>query len=140
MNLVLLLSVFGAGMLASVNPCGFAMLPAYISYFLNLDGESRRSPAKPAKSQASENPQAVAIQSAPSLFGALLIGGTTAAGFLALFVTFGTIISLGANRLVSSIPWAGLVIGILLFFLGLWVLPTLPRQLASSWLIRWEWE
>ena len=31
---------FGAGMLAVVNPCGFAMLPAYLSYFLGLDDPS----------------------------------------------------------------------------------------------------
>ena len=27
------------GMVATVNPCGFAMLPAYLSYFLGLEGE-----------------------------------------------------------------------------------------------------
>ena len=30
---------FSAGMVATVNPCGFAMLPAYLSYFLGLEGE-----------------------------------------------------------------------------------------------------
>ena len=28
---------FAAGMLATVNPCGFAMLPAYLSYFVGLE-------------------------------------------------------------------------------------------------------
>ena len=28
---------FTTGMLATVNPCGFAMLPAYLSYFLGID-------------------------------------------------------------------------------------------------------
>lgn len=28
---------FTAGMVATVNPCGFAMLPAYLSYFLGLE-------------------------------------------------------------------------------------------------------
>ena len=25
---------FGAGLVATLNPCGFAMLPAYLSYFM----------------------------------------------------------------------------------------------------------
>ena len=29
---------FTAGMVATVNPCGFAMLPAYLSYFLGIEG------------------------------------------------------------------------------------------------------
>ena len=29
---------FGAGMVATVNPCGFAMLPAYLSYFMGDTG------------------------------------------------------------------------------------------------------
>ena len=42
---------FGAGMLATVNPCGFAMLPAYLGYFLGLeDARTRtRRPASPAR-------------------------------------------------------------------------------------------
>ena len=32
-----LATAFGAGMLATVNPCGFAMLPAYLSSFLGLE-------------------------------------------------------------------------------------------------------
>ena len=35
---------FGVGMVATFNPCGFAMLPAYLSYFLGLeDASTRRS-------------------------------------------------------------------------------------------------
>jgi len=31
---------FGSGMLATVNPCGFALLPAYISLYLGDTGAS----------------------------------------------------------------------------------------------------
>ncbi|HSJ36530.1 MAG TPA: hypothetical protein VLB85_15900, partial [Acidimicrobiia bacterium] len=31
---VLLTTAFAAGMISTVNPCGFAMLPAYLGYFL----------------------------------------------------------------------------------------------------------
>ena len=32
---------FASGMVATVNPCGFAMLPAYLGYFLGLEGQDR---------------------------------------------------------------------------------------------------
>ena len=34
---------FTTGMLATVNPCGFAMLPAYLSYFLGIERPTSRS-------------------------------------------------------------------------------------------------
>ncbi len=33
---------FSAGMTAFFNPCGFAMLPAYVSYYLGQEGEAGR--------------------------------------------------------------------------------------------------
>ena len=41
---------FTAGMIATVNPCGFAMLPAYLGYFLGL--EARRGRGQSARSRA----------------------------------------------------------------------------------------
>ena len=32
------------GMAATVNPCGFAMLPAYLSFFLGLEGDDAEAP------------------------------------------------------------------------------------------------
>src|SRR3546814_21089418 len=32
---------FASGMLAPVNPCGFAMLPAYLGFFLGQEGGDR---------------------------------------------------------------------------------------------------
>ena len=31
---------FAAGMVATFNPCGFAMLPAYLAYFVGMEDES----------------------------------------------------------------------------------------------------
>ena len=36
-----LVLALAAGMLATVNPCGFAMLPAYLAWFLGLDAPRR---------------------------------------------------------------------------------------------------
>ena len=45
---------FTTGMLATVNPCGFAMLPAYLSYFLGI--ETRRRPPRRRRRRASAAP------------------------------------------------------------------------------------
>lgn len=124
MGIGIFLSSFGAGMLATVNPCGFAMLPAYISYFLNADGSS------PDSSTAT----AVLSQRRGLVLRALQVGGIMTTGFLVLFVSAGTLISLGASFIVTMIPWAGLAIGVLLVFMGVWVLTghhlPIPRLLS----------
>lgn len=34
---------FAAGLVAAINPCGFALLPAYLSYYLGFAGTENRS-------------------------------------------------------------------------------------------------
>ena len=64
---------FGAGMVATVNPCGFAMLPAYLSYFMGIQEEGRSRAAV--------------------LRSALMVGGVVSLGFLVVFGIAGVIIS-----------------------------------------------
>jgi cytochrome c biogenesis protein CcdA len=96
---------FGAGMVAAVNPCGFAMLPAYLSLYLGAREEdfARRSPLA-------------------RTLRALLVGGSVSLGFVLLFGIAGAGISAGGNALLKAMPWVGLLIGGLLVLLGMWVL------------------
>ena len=112
---------FGAGVVAAFNPCGFAMLPAYVGLYLGSDEETRR--------------RAGLIRSFGS---AVLIGVSVTAGFVVLFGIAGTIIGLGARSLVADIlPWLGLSIGVLLTLAGAWLLSggelysALAQQLAN---------
>ncbi|RMF32006.1 MAG: cytochrome c biogenesis protein CcdA [Chloroflexi bacterium] len=120
MDYALIIYAFSAGMVATVNPCGFAMLPAYVSYYL-ATGEKGASPASAGR----------------RLGRALLVGGTLVAGFLVLFALAGALISLGAYVLVRAMPWIGLFVGATLILLGGWLLlgrhlalPALPRPQA----------
>ena len=90
---------FVAGTVATVNPCGFALLPAYLARRVGTEDGARR------------NGDAVGR--------ALLVGGVTTAGFMLVFGTIGTAISLGARELIHALPWAGLTIGVLLVLAGL---------------------
>ena len=96
---------FAAGMVATVNPCGFAMLPAYLGLFLG--------------SNQKDEERAHAVR---HLLRALLVGATVTAGFVLLFGVAGIVIGVGARSVVDIIPWLGLSIGILLAIAGSWLL------------------
>lgn len=98
---------FAAGMVASVNPCGFFMLPAYLSYQLGTTDEGfyALSPLKRGGM-------------------ALGVGLTATSGFLAIMAFVGSIIAAGGQRLVHAFPYAGVTIGGILTMLGVWLLLT----------------
>ena len=96
---------FGAGVAAAFNPCGFAMLPAYMGLYLGVGANEERA------------------SFISQLGRALLVGISVTAGFVLLFAVAGSIIGLGARSVVGSIlPWLGLGIGILLVLAGAWLL------------------
>ena len=102
LNVELLVYAFSAGMVATVNPCGIAMLPAYISYYLATDDTGARSEIQ-------------------RLARALLVGLLVAAGFVVLFALAGAVFAFAASMLVRTMPWLGFLVGIGLFLLGLWL-------------------
>jgi cytochrome c-type biogenesis protein len=96
---------FGAGIVAAVNPCGFAMLPAYLSLYVGSqeEGFEKRS----------------AIGRA---FRAVLIGGVVSSGFVLLFGLAGVVVAAGGSAILGSMPWVGAVIGVGLIVMGFWML------------------
>ncbi len=103
----------GAGMLAALNPCGFALLPAYVSLLL-------------AREQAPS--RAVAIGRA------LVLTVAMTTGFAGVFLAFGLAVAPAAAQVQRHLPWVTVALGVLLAGLGLWlaagrglVLPALRR-------------
>src|ERR687897_2979182 len=86
-------------MVATVNPCGFAMLPAYLAYFLGVDD---RDAAVPRATVAT----------------ALRVAAAVAAGFLAVFALAGLAVELTSLPVYENVPWISIVIGAALFVLG----------------------
>lgn len=103
-NLIPLGFAFGAGMVAAVNPCGFAMLPAYLGLYVGTDDAASNSSVGERLGQAS------------------LVGGVMTAGFILLFGVVGLAITAGAQPLVKFFPWIGLSIGVLLALAGAWMI------------------
>ncbi|MPZ92588.1 MAG: cytochrome c biogenesis protein CcdA [Actinobacteria bacterium] len=84
-----------AGALASVNPCGFPLLPAFLSFYVGAEEDDLpRAPARVAQG--------------------LLVGLLVSAGFLVVFAVVGVPIAYGVTQLTSAIPWAGLAIGVVM--------------------------
>lgn len=85
-----------AGMAATVNPCGFAMLPAYLAMFL---GEE-------------DQPGSAGVGRA------FAVSATLTAGFVAVFGLFGLAIAPLAVSIERYLPWATIVIGVVLVAMG----------------------
>ena len=87
---------FAFGMVATVNPCGFAMLPAYVSSFLTVSDE----------------------QVGSRLRRALRVSALVTAGFVVVFGAAGVLISAGVRAIVEWVPWLAVVVGGALVIVG----------------------
>jgi cytochrome c biogenesis protein CcdA len=98
-----------AGMAATVNPCGFALLPAYLSAFVGLDDSRSRSSA---------------------VGRGLEVSAVLTAGFVLVFGALGIVITRFVQGIQEYLPWATIVIGVGLVGLGIFLLS--GRQLVVN--------
>ena len=93
---------YAVGAASAVNPCGFAMLPAYLGLYVgggNQD-DDRRNPVR-------------------LVSRAVMVGLSVSLGFVALFGAVGLILGLGSQAVVvAALPYVGLAIGVLLVGAG----------------------
>jgi cytochrome c-type biogenesis protein len=82
---------FVAGMVASVNPCGFVLLPAYLGYYLGDDQGARGGRRRTGRACA--------------------VSATVTASFALLFGLAGILAGLAASAVTSSLPWIGTAVG-----------------------------
>lgn len=91
---------FAAGLVAALNPCGFAMLPAYLALVVRGEDVGRRA----------------AVGRAVTATAAM------AAGFLTVFGGFGLLTLSAAATVQRYLPYVTALIGIILVALGIWLL------------------
>lgn len=104
---------FGAGMLAAVNPCGFAMLPAYLSYFCGLEGSLDED------GESGGDVTEAGLRAVPR---ALSVTAVMTAGFIAVFGLVGLAVTQLSSSILDHAMWATIVIGIGLVGLGITLL------------------
>lgn len=96
MDARLLLLALSAGLLAALNPCGFALLPAYLGLLVRDD------PGRHVR----------------ALTRALTAAAGMTLGFVAVFGGFGLLVVPLALSVERFLPWVTLVVGLLLVALG----------------------
>ena len=98
-NYALASLAFSAGLISFVNPCGFALLPVYITYYFRNEGMEKSTLWK-------------------RLFVSLIFGLMVSLGFAAAFSLIGIIVSYIGRGLLKYVGWFDLGIGILLVIIG----------------------
>lgn len=90
----------GAGMLAALNPCGFALLPAYLTLLVTGDQPTRLA----------------------AVGRALRMTVAMTAGFTAVFAVFGLVIAPVASSAQRYLPWFSMLVGLTIAAAGIWVM------------------
>ena len=96
---------FAAGMVATVNPCGFAMLPAYVTIHL-IDNDQNHTYSRKRVRFANQITKAIYVAFFMSL------------GIILLFGVVGLSISVGARSIALAFPWLGLITGLIICAVG----------------------
>jgi cytochrome c biogenesis protein CcdA len=111
---------FGAGMATTVSPCGIAMLPAYVSFYLGVE---------------EGNP--LTGSSLRRVTRALTMSGAVTLSFVVFFGAMGALLTTSGQFLIAFIPWITVLIGVTLVLLGIFLLTgahiytSLPARLAA---------
>jgi cytochrome c-type biogenesis protein len=99
MNGPIMLAIVAGG-LSTINPCGFAMLPAFLGMYAGAREE--QLPSGPTR-----------------LAQGVATGLLVAAGFLAVFAAVALPIIYGATQIVRAVPFAGIALGFAMILFGI---------------------
>ena len=101
---------FVAGMVAAVNPCGFVMLPAYLTIYLRDESDIEADESASWLGTAKRGWKAVYVSLAMGL------------GFVALFGAAGVLVTTSQELVRDALPWIGFVLGIVMALIGAYIL------------------
>ena len=87
------------GVITAFNPCGFAMLPAYVSYFVGRNADAKLSLPR-------------------RLSNAVITGLLVTAGFMTVFGSIGILATSFLSQINSVVPYISMVVGVILAILG----------------------
>lgn len=116
MNQPLLGLAFAAGLVAALNPCGFALLPAYLLLVVRGERSSR--------------PVAALGRAVAATLGMVL-------GFVVVFGAFGLLTISAGSTVQRYLPYVTVAIGLVLICLGGWLLAGRELAVPKSFGPRW---
>lgn len=115
MNLGMVPLSFAAGIATFFNPCGFALLPAYVSHYIGKEG-------------------GLDMPWSERAWRGLSLGLVTSAGFFTVFSLVGLVLSFFGSRIMRYAPWIAALMGLGLVILG--ILMLFGRSFSLGWLER----
>jgi cytochrome c-type biogenesis protein len=95
-----------AGIIAAFNPCGFAMLPAYMSYYVGTTTNTTALEGTPEPTFARR------------LLKASQVGGTVALGFVTVFGVLGVLFSSLLSSIIDYVSYISMAVGVVLVAVG----------------------
>ncbi len=95
---------FAAGMITAFNPCGFALLPTYLTLFLGTNQRAGRRGGIASR-----------------LRRAVGVSATVTSSFVLLFGVVGLLLGVLTSAILRYLPWAGLAVGALMVLVGGWM-------------------
>ncbi|HWL44382.1 MAG TPA: cytochrome c biogenesis protein CcdA [Ilumatobacter sp.] len=95
------------GMVATLNPCGFALLPAYLAAFVGLDDAAG---------------ERTWLARWGTVGRALTVAAALTAGFVTVFGVFGAVISKLIDDTTRVLPWVTIAVGLMMIVLGAYLL------------------
>ena len=98
-NYALVSLAFSAGLISFLNPCGFALLPVYITYYFKNEGLEKASLFR-------------------RTFAGLAFGLMVSLGFAAVFSSIGIVVAYIGTSILKYAGWFDLFIGFLLIAIG----------------------
>ena len=103
---------YSLGLVAAFNPCGCALLPAYLSYFLGLE----------TAGSASDDVSSTMLMRV--VLRGIVVGLTLTAGFVLVFGAFGLLFEtvLSQGTILDHIGYVTIIIGVAMVGLGVWML------------------
>ncbi|MFZ9040250.1 MAG: cytochrome c biogenesis CcdA family protein [Ilumatobacteraceae bacterium] len=102
---------FLKGLVASVNPCAFVLLPTYLAFFVGVGADE-------------------AVSRPAAMRRALVVSGSVSAGFMAVFVGIGLLSEYVTRWVLDQAGWLTLVVAIA--FVGVGVAMSAGRRLPIS--------
>ncbi|MBI2541827.1 cytochrome c biogenesis protein CcdA [Candidatus Woesearchaeota archaeon] len=115
-NYALASLAFSAGLVSFVNPCGFALLPVYITYYFRNEGLEKASLSR-------------------RVFAGLVFGLMVSLGFAAVFSLIGIVVAYIGRSFLKYVGWFDLLIGVLLVIIGIFYLFNLNAKINLSKII-----
>lgn len=112
-NYALVSLAFSAGLISFVNPCGFALLPVYVTYYFKNEGMEKANLFR-------------------RIFAGLLFGLMVSLGFAAVFSSIGIVVAYIGTSLLKYVGWFDLFIGFLLVVIGFSYLFNLNSKISLN--------